>query len=157
MRTLPDSVQEAVRSGRIGSNGAEKFLVPLSRVNAGQCASLVEGLRTVRPSLRQLGRLYAAWKAADAEVRQRIADQPLLYLKVEEATKADPDEDLAALRGVEAVAAMCGRTRRDLREGALARLPSHRRPQLEAAWTEAHLAFEALDGLLAEENIRARP
>lgn len=157
VRTLPDSVQEAVRAGRIGSNAAEKFLVPLSRVNAAQCAALVEGLRSVRPSLRQLGRLYAAWKAADADVRQQIADRPLLYLKAEEATQADPDEDLTALRGVEAVAASCGRARRDLREGALARLAVERRPQLASAWTEARLAFEALERLLEEEGVRARP
>ena len=157
VRILPDSVQEAVRLGRIGSNAAEKYLVPLARVSASQCAALVEGLRAVRPSLRQLGRLYVAWKGADAAVRQRIADQPVLYLKAEEAAKTDPDEDLTALRGVEAVSASCGRARRDLREGALARLASHRRPQLASAWAEARLAFDALEQLLDEEGIRARP
>lgn len=156
VRTLPDVAQDAVRGGRIGPNAAEKFLVPLSRGNVGQCAQLVEGLRTVRPTLRQLGRLYAAWKAANDEVRQRIVEQPLLYLKVEDAVGADAsDEDLTALRDVEAVAGTCGRARKGLREGSYTRLPEHRRPQLVAAWAEARLAFDALAKLLAEEGVRA--
>jgi ParB/RepB/Spo0J family partition protein len=157
VRTLPEVAQEAVRAGSIGSNAAEKYLVSLSRVNASQCAQLVEGLRTVRPTLRQLGCLYVAWKAANAEVRQRIVEQPLLYLKAEDAVKAlEPDEDVTAIRDVEAVAAVCGRARKGLRDGAYVRLPEHRRPELAGAWTEAKLAFDALAGLLAEEGVDAR-
>lgn len=154
VRTLPEAAQDAVRAGHIGANAAEKFLVPLSRVNTGQCVSLVEGLRKVRPTLRQLGRLYAAWKAANDDVRRQIAEQPLLYLKAEDALKAaELDEDLTALRDVEAVAGVCGRARKGLREGAFVRLPEHRRPQLAGAWKEARLAFDALAGLLAEEGV----
>ncbi len=156
VRTLPDVAQDAVREGRIGPNAAEKFLVSLSRVNAAQCAQLVEGLRTVRPTLRQLGRLYSSWKAADDEVRHRIVEQPLLYLKVDDAiAEATPDEDVTALRDVEAVAGSCGRARKGFRDGAYARLPEHRRPQLVAAWSETRLAFDALAALLAEEGVHA--
>lgn len=154
VRTLPEGAQDAVRAGRIGAAAAERFLVPLSRGNARQCATLVEGLRKVRPTARQLGRLYAAWKAADPEIRQQIAGQPLLYLKAEDAVAATaPDEDLTALRDVEAVAGVCGRARKGLREGAFVRLPEHRRPLLAGAWKEARLAFDALAGLLAEEGV----
>lgn len=154
VRTLPEAAQDAVRGGRIGANAAEKFLVPLSRVNVAQCASLVEGLRKVRPTLRQVGRLYGAWKAANDDVRRKIADQPMLYLKAEDAVNAaEVDEDLTALRDVEAVAGVCGRARKGLREGAFVRLPEHRRPQLAGAWNEARLAFDALAGLLAEEGV----
>lgn len=156
VRTLPDVAQDAVRSGRILPHAAEKFLVPLARANAKQCARLVEGLRPIRPTVRQLGRLYAAWKAATDEVRQHIVEEPLLYLKVDDALKeAAPDEDLTALREVEAVAGVCGRARKGFRDGAYLRLREERRPQLTAAWTEARLAFDALAKLLAEEGIRA--
>ena len=155
VRTLPEPVQDAVREGRVLPHAAEKFLVPLARANAAQCTSLVEGLRRVRPTVRQLGRLYAAWKAANNEVRQRIVEQPLLYLKAEDAVKAaEPDEDLSALRDVEAIAGVCGRARKGLREGTYMRLPEHRRPHLTGAWQEARLAFDALAGLLAEEGVR---
>ena len=154
VRTLPDPVQAAVREGRILAHAAEKFLVPLARANVGQCTALVEGLRKVRPTVRQLGRLYAAWKAANDDVRRQIAERPLLYLKAEDAVKAaEVDEDLTALRDVEAVAGMCGRARKGLREGAFVRLPEHRRPQLAGAWKEARLAFDALAGLLSEEGV----
>lgn len=154
VRTLPDPVQAAVREGRILAHAAEKFLVPLARANVGQCTALVEGLRKVRPTVRQLGRLYAAWKAANDDVRLQIAAQPLLYLKAEDAVKAaEVDEDLTAIQDVEAVAGMCGRARKGLREGAFVRLPEHRRPQLAGAWKEARLAFDALAGLLSEEGV----
>jgi ParB/RepB/Spo0J family partition protein len=156
VRTLPDVAQEAVRTGRIGSNAAEKYLVPLSRGNPSHCALMVDGLRQVRPTLRQLGRLYVAWKAANDEVRQRIAEQPLLYLKADDEVKAaDPDEDLTVLRDIEAVAGVCGRARKGLREGTFVRLPERHRSQLSGSWREARLAFTALSALLAEEGVHA--
>jgi ParB family transcriptional regulator, chromosome partitioning protein len=153
---LPETVQDAVRTGRIGANGAERYLVPLARANARQCAALVEALRTVRPTVRQLARLYAAWKAADDEVREHIVATPLLYLEAEEAVRPD-DEDLAVLRDVEGVSAACARARKSLRGGSLHRLPSSRRPQLAAAWAEARLAYGALSELLSEGGVDARP
>ena len=156
IRTLPETAQAAVRAGRIGANAAEKFLVPLSRVNAGQCATLVERLRAVRPTLRQLGRLYVAWHSADDGLRQRIVAQPLLYLRADDAARAaDPEDDVTVLRDVEAVAGVCSRARKGLREGAYQRLPGHRRAELRAAWTEARLAFDALSRLLREEGVDA--
>ena len=156
VRILPETVQDAVRTGRIGANAAERYLVPLARANARQCAVLVEALRPVRPTVRQLARLYAAWKAADEEVRERIVAQPLLYLEAEEAVRPD-DEDLAVLRDVEGVSAACSRARKGLRGGSLYRLPAPRRPQLAAAWVEARLAYEALQALLSEGGVDARP
>jgi len=157
VRTLPEVAQEAVRLGRIGASAAEKYLVPLSRGNAAQCAKLVEGLRSVRPTARQLGLLYSAWKAANDDVRQRIVEQPLLYLKVDEALKhKDPadDADLTAVRDVEAIAGVCGRARKGLREGAYVRLREEHRAQFVAAWQEARLAFDAVKSLVAKEGVR---
>ena len=157
VRTLPEVAQDAVRAARIGASSAEKFLVPLSRGNASHCIRLVEGLRTIRPTQRQLLRLYTAWKAANNEVRQKIVEQPLLYLKVDEALKHnDPaeDADLTAVRDVEGIAASCGRARRGLREGAYVRLREEHRLQFVAAWQEARLAFDAVSGLVRKEGVR---
>lgn len=156
VRTLPEVAQEAVRSGRIGASSAEKFLVPLSRGNAEQCARLVEGLRSVRPTQRQVLCLYTAWKAANGEVRQRIVEQPLLYLKVDDALwPEDPadDADVTAVRDLEAIAGVCGRARKGLREGAYVRLREEHRAQFVAAWREARLAFEAVRGLVRKEGV----
>ena len=157
VRTLPEVAQEAVRSARIGASAAEKFLVPLSRGNAAQCATLVERLRTVRPTARQLLCLYTAWKAANDEVRQKIVEQPLLYLKVDEALKhKDPEDnaDLTAVRDVEAIAGVCGRARKGLRDGTYVRLREEHRAQFDAAWQEARLAFHAVRDLVVREGVR---
>jgi hypothetical protein len=154
VRTLPEAAQEAVRLGRILAHAAEKFLVPLARANAGQCVALGAGLRTVRPTVRQLGRLYSAWKAATDDVRERIVAQPLLYLKADDALKAvGPDEDLTALRDIESVAGVCGRARKGLRDGTYMRLAERRRAELAGAWKEARLAFDALSQVLADEGV----
>ncbi len=157
VRILPEVAQDAVRAARIGASSAEKFLVPLSRGNASQCTKLVEGLRTVKPTARQLLCLYTAWKAANDEVRQKIVEQPLLYLKVDEALKhKDPadDADLTAVRDVEAIAGVCGRARKGLREGAYVRLREEHRGQFISAWEEARLAFDAVKSLVAKEGVR---
>jgi ParB-like chromosome segregation protein Spo0J len=155
VRTLPEVAQEAVRAARIGASSAEKYLVPLSRGNAAQCAKLVEGLRSVRPTARQVLCLYTAWKAANDEVRQRIADQPLLYLKVDEAlTEPEDDADMTAVRDVEAIAGMCSRARKGLREGTYVRLRQEHRAQFVSAWQEARLAFDAVSRLVAKEGVR---
>lgn len=156
VRTLPEVAQDAVRTGRIGPHAAEKCLVPLARANAGQCAKLVEGLRTVKPTARQLLCLYTAWKAANDDVRQRIAEQPLLYLKVDQALQhkgPEDDDDLTAVRDVEAIAGVCGRARKGLREGAYVRLREEHRAQFVSAWQEAQLAFDAVRGLVQKEGV----
>ena len=157
VRALPDAAQDAVRTGRIGAHAAEKYLVPLARANPGQCAKLVNGLRTIRPTVRQLLCLYTAWKAANDDVRQKIVEQPLLYLKVDAALKhKDPedDADLTAVRDVEAIAAVCGRARKGLRDGAYMRLREEHRAQFVSAWQEARLAFDAVRSLVAKEGVR---
>ena len=156
VRALPEVAQDAVRSGHIGASAAEKYLVPLSRGNAGHCIKLVEGLRSVRPTARQLLCLYTAWKAANDEIRQRIVEQPLLYLKVDDALKhADPADnaDLVAVRDLEAIAGVCGRARKGLREGAYVRLREKHRAQFVSAWKEARLAFDAVRRLVTQEGV----
>lgn len=157
VRILPDAVQDAVRAARIGSNAAEKFLVPLARGNPTQCEQLVAGLGRIRPSVRQLGRLYAAWRAGTAEVRARIATSPLLYLKVDDArNEPTADEDVSAIRDIEAVAGVLGKARKDVRSGAVVRLPAYRRLELVEAWKEVRLAFDGLARLMVQEGVDAR-
>lgn len=158
VRTLPESVQDAVRAGRISVQAATKYLVPLARANAAQCARLVDRLGDARPTVRQLSRLYAAWRAADPVTRERIAEHPLLYLKVEDAvvTPVD-DEDLQLLADVEAISGACGRARKRVRDGGLHRFPAPRRAQLAGAWKEARLAFAAVSSLFGEGEIDAGP
>jgi ParB family transcriptional regulator, chromosome partitioning protein len=156
VRTLPEVAQAAVRAAQICASAAEKFLVPLSRGNAEHCVKLVEGLGSVKPTQRQLLRLYTAWKAANDDVRLQIVEQPLLYLKVDDALQPkDPadEADVTAIRDIEAIAGVCGRARKGLREGTFVRLREDHRAQFVSAWREAQLAFDAVRGLVTAEGV----
>lgn len=90
---LPDWMAEEVASGRLGAHAAANFLVPLTRVNAEDGRRLVEKLRGLALSNRQLGELYACYRASPAAVRRRIVDDPALFLKARSAAKEARSED----------------------------------------------------------------
>jgi hypothetical protein len=98
--------------------------------------------------------LVSAWKAGDATARERIVDEPLLFLKTEEALGDEVDREASLLDDLEAVAGCCRRARKHVRDGAVGRL-AHRRDALIRAWTESSLAFAGLVDLLREEGIDA--
>jgi len=90
VQVLPEAVQDAVRDGRVPVQGAAKYLVPLSRDNAGACCTLVEHLDGEPVTVRQLASLYRGWNAADDDLRQHIITQPWTYLAVvEELSRKD--------------------------------------------------------------------
>lgn len=92
VRELPKQAQDLVRKGQLCPYGAMRHLVPLARAKKRDCAKLVErlGQAPAAVSARQLGRLAAAWRSANATERKRIVHQPLLYLRAEEAATAPP-------------------------------------------------------------------
>ncbi len=149
VRALPESVQEAVRASKVPAQAAMKSLVPMARRDPTGCEQLVAALPEP-VSVRQMARLYAAWKAADAKGRERIVAQPMLLLKAEEATSSvslDAEERLA--RDLEGVAGLCRRARRAVGGGVFARA---NRGLVEWAWEQASGAFRSLE----EEVERAR-
>ena len=97
-RALPERAMDAVRAGVIPAHGAMKSLVPLARANKNHCEILCERLGATRVSTRQLGALYAAWRAGDAEQRERISSSPRLFLEAARAvTPARPEGVAGAL------------------------------------------------------------
>jgi ParB family chromosome partitioning protein len=148
VRLLPESVQEAVRAGSLCAHAAMKALVPLARANKGHCERLAQALVASgqRLSSRLVEKLYAAYRAAHPEVRCRIVETPLVYLRVEEelAKPDSPEPEGAAprlLKDLEALSALARRSRRELRK-----LPSEGEvfPTLSCAWSEAQADFHAL-------------
>jgi ParB-like chromosome segregation protein Spo0J len=90
---LPESVEEAVRSGWVPPHAAMKSLVPLARANRPQCEQLVRALGKERVTTREMAQLYAAWRAGDDEVRERIASAPRLFLRAVEASAPEPGDE----------------------------------------------------------------
>lgn len=115
-KVLTAEVQAKVAAGQIPAQAAMKYLLPLARANAGHARKVVAGLGEQRVSVRQMGRLYAAYRAADAVGRERLCNSPLLFLQMEAHTERAAEgqstgvdrlvSDLGALAG------LCGRARR---------------------------------------------
>jgi len=150
VRVLPESVQEALRASKVPAQAAMKSLVPMARLDPAGCATLVSALPEP-VTVRQIARLYAAWRSADATGRARIVAQPMLLLKTEEATSSvsvDAEERLA--RDLEGIAGLCRRARRAVGDGVFARA---NRGLPDRAWEQALGAFRSLE----EEVERARP
>jgi len=90
---LAATAQERVRAGTVPPHGAMRYLVPFARANKAQCEQLLARIGETRVSDRELGALYAAWKRADRAGKQRIVDDPLLFLKAWAASQASPSDE----------------------------------------------------------------
>lgn len=146
VEALPEVVQESVRAGKVSVQVATKILVPLARAKVDDCERIVRNLGTERASVRQMTRLYVAWKAADDEIRERLCTQPRLFLKTLEAeTKPEPEDDEAAatLKDLSMLAAVCLRLCRRAREGGEPVTTCGRKARA-LAWRRAKGCFAAL-------------
>lgn len=157
VRLLPQSVQEAVRSGTLCPHGAMKALVPLARANKCHCERLASSLVASgeRLSSRLLEKLYAAYRAAPAEVRHNIVENPLVFLRVDaELSRPDPPQPCAQtqalLQSVEGLGGLARRTRHEVKKLP----PSAWEPGfldlLRSAWTETQADLHVLSTRLCE-------
>lgn len=150
IRVLPESVQAAVRAGRVPANAAMKSLVPMARVDRDGCARMVQALDGP-VSKRQVERLHAAWRQADPLGRARITDNPMLLLQAEEAVSAvEPDATERLARDFEALTGICHRARRQTQAGVF---PRGNSSLVRRSWDQAVEAFQSLQ----EEVSRAQP
>src|SRR5271166_1577543 len=113
---LPESVQQQVRDGAIAAHVAMKILVPVARSKPEDSRRMAEGFARYRLSSREAGRLYAAWRGATAAVRERLLDEPQLFLKTqrEHAVEAPLPAMEELGRDLEVVAAIARRANRRL-------------------------------------------
>jgi ParB-like chromosome segregation protein Spo0J len=139
VRELPSTVQAHVRTSKVCAHAAMRYLVPLARANRGDCEKIADGIAGHGLSASQVGRIYHAWKKADAGVRQRIVAEPMLLVKsVETNPKPPSDPGDIVLRDIEAIGGLSRRARRKLRDGDTVDAEVH------DAWKEAQRAFDLL-------------
>lgn len=160
VRELPEQTQELVRKGRLCPHGAMRHLIPLARAKRSDCERLTERLKTASTavSARQLGRLVVAWRSAEPAERQRIVEQPLLYLRAEEATASPevgpPSPERQLRSDLDALGAIARRARLQLDDDAklAKRLPM----VLGNVWRQTRLALDELEQRM-EERLNAGP
>jgi ParB family chromosome partitioning protein len=145
---LPASVQQQVRDGAIAAPVAMKFLVPAARSRPEECRRMAEGFARHRLSSREAGQLYAAWRTATTAVRDRLLDEPQLFLKTQREHAVDPPSPAMVELGrdLEVVVAIARRANRRL-SGATVELDQ---PQCAETHRKIDRALEELDRLAAK-------
>lgn len=108
---LPDTVQQQVRTGQIGAHVAMKYLAPVARANRDHCPRMAQAFASHRCSSRQAGALYAAWRDASPDIRERILDSPELFLKASERVQPQPPVADELLRDLDLVRTITTRAR----------------------------------------------
>ena len=127
---LPGAVQQQVRLGKIAAQMAMRFLVPMARVSAEDCERMAAVWVKHHGDSRQAAQLYAAWREGSRVVRERILQEPELYLKTQRPLEAEADSSAAELeRDLDMAVALLQRVSRRLN----AALPEMDAPQQEQA------------------------
>ena len=117
VEVLPQSVQQQVRSGEISAQVATKYLLPVARCSLEECRQMAAAFARCQCTTRQAGQLYAAWRQASPQIRQRIFEQPQLLLKTQSQTAPPPaDSSIQQVLGdLEMIAAIARRANRRLK------------------------------------------
>lgn len=169
VRELPESVQQAVREGRLLPDAAMKHLVPLSRGNAEHAARIVAAWKGRIPAAG-LRILCEAWaRATTDEEREALVSQPRRYLEIQEKLDEGPGEDKPVglvgdpvLRDLRCLAGICGRVRRTLDAGRSGGSPPGEettlwRRAMTTAWADLHRALARLEASLSRRGVLPAP
>ncbi len=81
IQALPEEVLEAVRRGQVSSWAATRVLMPLARANTEHATTLLAQLEQHPFSTRELKRLYTHYQQANQVQRQRLVENPGLFLR----------------------------------------------------------------------------
>jgi ParB family transcriptional regulator, chromosome partitioning protein len=142
---LPEAIQQQVREGAITAQVAMKYLVPIARVNAEDCARMAAAFVEHRCDTRQAGQLYAAWRDGSRVVRERILAEPELFLKTQRQPLSAKPSAAAVERDLEMAVAILHRAGRRLAEA----LPEMSDAQQEQAQRQIESARRELERMAA--------
>jgi len=97
IKALPEDLLAQVRAGRISLWAASRILVPLARANAEHARTLIGKLAQEPLSTRELKRLFERYEQAPRAQRQRLMENPALFLKAVQSREEEAtDKRLAA-------------------------------------------------------------
>jgi len=119
---LPGEVQEHVLFGRLSAHTAMKVLVPLARANTADCLRLCAALLKAPFTTREAVALKAAWQQSQAEARERLLADPVLFLRSQRAlaiSEAPANPFYLWLEDLGTLAAVARRAKLHLGQGAI--------------------------------------
>lgn len=145
IEALPESVHEQVRSGTLCAYAAMKYLLPLARANTEAATRLAAALKSLKPTTREVGALYAGWQSGTARTRELIVSSPQLYLKAQAAEQpAAPSATQRWLNDVGALGGIARRAYRALEAGLLQQLLDTEQQEVEQAFARMRADVERL-------------
>jgi ParB family transcriptional regulator, chromosome partitioning protein len=155
---LPQTIQQKIRRGEIPAHIAMKYLVPVARANIADCQRMAEAFRAHHFTTRQAGELYAAWRDASPPIRQRILQDPQLFLKAQQQVEPQSPPADELLRDLTMVVAITTRASRRLARAA----PLMDQDQFEAAHRKIACAAKDLEVLAQriekeQQHVKQRP
>lgn len=157
LRVVSEPLAAKLRSGQVPTYAATKYLVPLARANRADAQTLVENLGSGAWSVRQIARVYEAWKAARPGRRAEIVANPRQAAAIaEELEKSDPltDPDVALaselVKDLRILSAVSGRARPKL--ACLPTSKSRVEPALVRTRHDLDLFVRELEAHLGEEE-----
>ena len=144
---LPEWMAEEVAQGRIGAHAAANYLAPLTRVHSQEGRLLVERIRGLGLTNRQIGLLCASYRAAGRELRARIAADPWLFLKAGAAAGREcglSEKGNRCLKSIELIGNVSLGLRRNLTEALHCEGTEAEKERLSGAWVICQSRIEAL-------------
>jgi ParB/RepB/Spo0J family partition protein len=128
VRTLPRSIQERVRRGEISGQVAMKYLVPMARVSREDSEALAQVLGKQKLTHREVGEVYAAWRDATPQLRQRLIEDPGLFLRAQREHTQPPEPDTSGhlMRELEMIGVLARRAARRWGKGTAQMTPAQR-------------------------------
>jgi len=81
IKALPEDLLEQVRQGRVSVWAATRILAPLARANSDHARTLLQHIEQQPLSTRALKRLYDQYRKATKIQRQRLVENPALFLQ----------------------------------------------------------------------------
>jgi ParB family chromosome partitioning protein len=151
---LPEAIQQQVREGKLGAQVAMKYLVPVARIDADDCARMAAAFVVHHCDTRQAGQLYTAWSKGTRVARERILAEPELFLKTQrQPMAARPAAVEQVERDLEMAVAILHRASRRLAEA----LPEMTGPQQEQMQVQIENARRELVRMMARIGKEQKP
>jgi ParB/RepB/Spo0J family partition protein len=156
--TLPESIQQLVRDGKLSPHAAMKHLLPLARANRGGAVALAQAIAPLKPSTRQTALLCAAFARGGDKTRAQLLEHPELLLRVgEPAANNNPDDPAQLLeRDVSAVGGIARRALTRVQAGAVRQLLPPEQARLRRSVADSRRDVEHLVNAIAKEIPDAR-